>query len=28
MLRLVARFHDDIFSDPTSPTGLNKVRYI
>ncbi|KAF7318088.1 hypothetical protein HMN09_00316700 [Mycena chlorophos] len=24
LLRLVARFHDDIFSDPTSPTGLNK----
>ncbi|KAJ6552076.1 hypothetical protein DFH09DRAFT_601358 [Mycena vulgaris] len=24
LMRLVARFHDDIFSDPTSPTGLNK----
>ncbi|KAJ7689016.1 fungal-specific transcription factor domain-containing protein [Mycena rosella] len=24
LLRLVARFLDDIFSDPTSPTGLNK----
>ncbi|KAJ7773647.1 fungal-specific transcription factor domain-containing protein [Mycena maculata] len=24
LLRLVARFHDDIFSDPTSPSGLNK----
>ncbi|KAJ7187010.1 fungal-specific transcription factor domain-containing protein [Mycena filopes] len=24
LLRVVARFHDDIFSDPTSPTGLNK----
>jgi hypothetical protein len=25
LLRVVARFHDDIFSDPTSPSGLNKV---
>ncbi|OJA14638.1 hypothetical protein AZE42_02677 [Rhizopogon vesiculosus] len=24
LLRIVGRFHDDIFSDPTSPTGLNK----
>ncbi|KAJ7086357.1 hypothetical protein B0H15DRAFT_346044 [Mycena belliarum] len=24
LLRVVARFHDDIFSDPTSPSGLNK----
>ncbi|CAK5274670.1 unnamed protein product, partial [Mycena citricolor] len=24
LLLLVARFHDDIFSDPTSPSGLNK----
>ncbi|KAJ7485082.1 hypothetical protein B0H11DRAFT_1149994 [Mycena galericulata] len=24
LLRLVAGFHDDIFSDPMSPTGLNK----
>ncbi|KAF7311314.1 hypothetical protein MKEN_01033100 [Mycena kentingensis (nom. inval.)] len=24
LLRLVARFHDDIFSAPASPTGLNK----
>ncbi|KAF7291885.1 hypothetical protein MIND_01213800 [Mycena indigotica] len=24
LLRLVASFHDDIFSDPASPTGLNK----
>jgi hypothetical protein len=26
MLRIVAAFHDDIFSDPDSPTGLNKVQ--
>lgn len=25
MLRIVARFHDAIFSDPDAPTGLNKV---
>lgn len=24
LLRIVGRFHDDIFSDPNSPTGLNK----
>ncbi|KAJ7226928.1 hypothetical protein GGX14DRAFT_627532 [Mycena pura] len=24
LLRLVAQFHDEIFSDPMSPTGLNK----
>ncbi|KAJ7711995.1 hypothetical protein B0H16DRAFT_1744612 [Mycena metata] len=24
LLRVVARFHDEIFSDPASPTGLNK----
>ncbi|KAJ7140019.1 fungal-specific transcription factor domain-containing protein [Mycena crocata] len=24
LLRLIARFHEDIFSDSTSPTGLNK----
>ncbi|KAG2080394.1 hypothetical protein BD769DRAFT_1784827 [Suillus cothurnatus] len=24
LLRIVGRFHDDIFSDPTAPTGLNK----
>ncbi|KAJ8689224.1 hypothetical protein PTI98_013267 [Pleurotus ostreatus] len=24
LLRIVARFHEDIFSDPDSPTGLNK----
>ncbi|KAH7879353.1 fungal-specific transcription factor domain-containing protein [Lentinula edodes] len=24
LLRIVARFHDDIFSDPNSPSGLNK----
>ncbi|KAJ7027527.1 hypothetical protein C8F04DRAFT_965053 [Mycena alexandri] len=24
LLRVVARFHDEIFSDPSSPTGLNK----
>lgn len=26
LLRIVAQFHNDIFSDPDSPTGLNKVR--
>ena len=25
LLRIVARFHDEIFSDASSPTGLNKV---
>ncbi|KAF9467566.1 fungal-specific transcription factor domain-containing protein [Collybia nuda] len=24
LLRIVARFHDEIFSDPSAPTGLNK----
>jgi hypothetical protein len=24
LLQIVAKFHDEIFSDPTSPTGLNK----
>ncbi|KAH7920352.1 hypothetical protein BV22DRAFT_1021375 [Leucogyrophana mollusca] len=24
LLRIVGRFHDEIFSDPSSPTGLNK----
>ncbi|KAJ3986547.1 putative fungal-specific transcription factor [Lentinula detonsa] len=24
LLRIVARFHDDIFSDPATPSGLNK----
>jgi hypothetical protein len=24
LLRIIGRFHDDIFSDPNSPTGLNK----
>ncbi|KIK64122.1 hypothetical protein GYMLUDRAFT_40371 [Collybiopsis luxurians FD-317 M1] len=24
LLRIVARFHDEIFSDPSSPSGLNK----
>jgi hypothetical protein len=27
LLRVVARFHDDIFSDPLSPSGLNKVCF-
>jgi hypothetical protein len=26
LLRIVAGFHDEIFSDPSSPSGLNKVR--
>lgn len=25
LLRVVARFHDEIFSDPDSPSGLNEV---
>jgi len=28
LLRIVAQFHDDIFSDPDAPTGLNKVRIV
>ncbi|KAM6499620.1 hypothetical protein JOM56_005128 [Amanita muscaria] len=24
LLRIIAKFHDEIFSDPSSPTGLNK----
>lgn len=28
LLRIVARFHDEVFSDPNSPTGLNKVRSV
>ncbi|KAJ7573951.1 fungal-specific transcription factor domain-containing protein [Mycena floridula] len=24
LLRIVAKFHDEVFSDPTSPSGLNK----
>lgn len=26
MLRVVAAFHEEVFSDPTTPSGLNKVR--
>lgn len=25
LLRIVGKFHDEIFSDPSTPTGLNKV---
>lgn len=25
LLQIVAKFHDEIFSDPSSPTGLNKA---
>lgn len=28
LLRIVAQFHKNIFSDPDSPTGLNKVRIV
>lgn len=28
LLRVVARFHDEIFSDPDSPSGLNEVNGI
>jgi hypothetical protein len=28
MLRIVAAFHNDIFSDPDSPSGLNKVKHL
>ncbi|KAF9236150.1 fungal-specific transcription factor domain-containing protein [Melanogaster broomeanus] len=27
LLRILGRFHDEIFSDPNSPTGLNKVSF-
>ena len=26
MLRIVAQFHEKVFSDPDNPTGLNEVR--
>lgn len=26
LLQIVAKFHDEIFSDPSTPSGLNKVR--
>lgn len=26
MVRIVTAFHDEVFSDPTTPSGLNKVR--
>ncbi|KAF5376493.1 hypothetical protein D9615_008666 [Tricholomella constricta] len=26
LLRIVAKYHDEIFSDPSSPTGLNKAH--
>ena len=26
LLRVVSRFHEAIYSDPESPTGLNQVR--
>ena len=25
LLKIVAKFHDEVFSDPSSPTGLNKA---
>ena len=25
LLKIVAKFHEVVFSDPTSPTGLNKA---
>lgn len=27
MLRIVAAFHDEVFSDPSTPSGLNKVLF-
>ena len=26
LLRIIAKFHEEVFSDTSSPTGLNKVR--
>ena len=26
MLRIVSKFHDEVFSDPNTPSGLNMVR--
>lgn len=28
LLKIVARFHEEIFSDPSSPSGLNKVGFL
>lgn len=25
-LRIMSRFHDEVYSDPTSPSGLNEVN--
>lgn len=27
MVRIVSAFHAEVFSDPTTPSGLNKVRF-
>lgn len=27
MVRIVTAFHEEVYSDPTTPSGLNKVRF-
>ena len=27
-LRIMARFHEEVFSDPDTPSGLNEVRVL